>query len=838
MTGFPRRPLALLICSLLAGLAPAFAQSEALTPAAPAVEPGEATPPLKLRVERRFKVQSRRKQAPFAVGLPTQPELDKGESYPVFLVADEIVGRTDEVTDAKGQVELRRADALLFADALTYRPLLDDIDARGEVRLLQPGAEIATPHLYLKLAEQVGFAESADYRMVRQVPNRLYEQQQIAVANAAVNASTTSVNGSATSGAPMMMNVATNYGLPTTAPLTRTSEANGHAERIDFEGENQYRLRNATFSTCRPGQSDWYLKSADTLLDYDEELATARDASVWFKDVPIFYAPKATFSLNQRRTSGFLHPTYAFSSRNGLDVTAPFYWNIAPNYDVTLHPRYMAKRGVQLGADFRYLDYNYFGNTKVEYLPNDEVQNRQRYAVQWQHNQNLGRGVFAAVNYNRVSDDTYWQDMTSRLLNTSQVQLPQQVVLGYAPAPWLQTNMQVLRYQTLQPDPTTTITRPYFLEPQLNVVGYKANVFKTDLSLLGQYSRFTHPTQDQADRLVFYPQVSLPFVHPAFQLTTKLGMHMTQYAMDRRTTTGDNRLQRSLPTFSMDGTVVFERDTELFGRGMIQTLEPRLYYVHIPYRDQSRLPVFDTGLTDFNVAQIFAENRYSGFDRINDANQLTAALTTRLLDAETGSERFRALIGQRYYFSPQRVALPGETLRNNDFSNLIAGVSGVVLPKTYMESTWEYDHRANQSVRFSVGARYQPDYGKVLSASYRYTRDPLTNQAAVDQIDVAGQWPITPQWFAVGRYNYSLKDNRPLEAIAGVEYNAGCWAVRTVVQRLEAIAGTPNTTLFLQLELNDFASIGANPLQLLRRTIPGYGKMNELPTAGMPLTTP
>ncbi len=838
MTGFSRRPLALFICSLCAGmpLGHAAEPTDVSTTAASVEEK-----PVKLRVERKFNAFAKKKrQAPYAVGLPNELDLNKNDKHPLFLVADHIEGRTDALTDAVGNVELRKADLLLFSDQATYNQLEDELDASGNVRLLQVGTELATPHLRMKLSEKIGFAEDADYRFAHLVESKVYEKQRFTVTNASSNAVQATANAmTSSSGAPMLLNIANNYGLPTSAPESRMSEANGHAERINFEGENQIRLFNSTLSTCRPGETDWYLRTSETHLDYDNELATSQNVSVWFKDVPIFYAPQATFSLNQRRTSGFLHPTYSFSSLNGFDLTVPYYWNTAPNYDVTFRPRYMAKRGTQLGADIRYMDFNYTGNTKLEYLPNDEILDRKRYAIQVLHQQNLGRGISGAINYNRVSDDTYWQDLSSRLMNTTQVQLPQQFVLGYTPASWLQTNMQVLQYQTLQTDPNNPVARPYFLEPQINLVGYKANLFKTDVSMLGQYSRFVHPDRDQGDRMGFYLQISLPIVHPAFQLTTKVGVHMTKYALDRRTTVGEDVVTRSLPTFSMDGSVTFERDTNMFGRDYIQTLEPRLYYVHIPYRDQSNIPVSDSGINDFSIAQCFAENRYSGFERINDANQLTAAVTTRLLDSETGTERFKALIGQRYYFSQQRVVLPGETVRENNFSNLIAGITGVVLPKTYMEATWEYDYQSNRSIRFSAGARYQPDYGQVVSASYRYTRDPLTGIASVDQVDIAGQWPLTSQWYAVGRYNYSLRDKQPLETIAGVEYNAGCWAVRTVVQKLQATAtGVANTTLMLQLELNDFASVGDNPLQLLRRTVPGYGKTNELPTSSTQLLNP
>ena len=748
-------------------------------------------------------------------------QLKKDDQYPLFIVADQIEGRADDSTEAEGNVELRRANALMFADRVVYRPLDDEIEGKGNVRLLQDGAEIETPYLRMKMAEQIGFTEHATYRIVREVPSKFYRTTQPVITVASANATT--------SGASMMTNVPNTYGLPTTAPLRRPSEANGEAERIDFEGENQFKLSYSTYSTCKPSQADWYLKSAEMHLDYDENVGEMSDASLWFKGVPIFYTPMGSFALNSERRSGFLHPFFSTSTKNGFDITFPFYWNIAPNYDATFYPRYMTKRGFQLGAEAQYLDYNYRGTARAEILPNDELENKRRYAYQWQHQHNFGNGVSGAINWNGVSDNYYWEDMSSRLISTSQTQLPRQLSLAYAPVPGLATSIQTLRYQTLQPDPANPITRPYFLEPQLNLLGYKPNVMMTDLAVIGQFSRFTHPDKVDGDRLVFYPQVSLPIISPAFQITPKFGVHMTRYSLEQQTVGEPNQMSRTLPIFSLDSTMALERESDFFGHEYIQTLEPRLYYVRIPYRDQSKIPVFDSGVTDFNFAQIFAENRYSGYDRINDANQLTAGVTTRILDATTGVEKFKAMFGQRYYFAPQRVTITGETARQHDFSNIVAAVNGLVAPKTYMDLAWEYNYRANTNERFSAGMRYQPDYGKVLSASYRYAYDSTTLKSTVDQIDLAGQWPIAANWYAVGRYNWSLKDQQLLEAIGGFEYNAGCWAVRAVVQRLEAVSGTPSTNFFLQLELNDFASIGSNPIGMLRRVIPGYGKSNELP---------
>lgn len=786
--------------------------------------------PMNLRVERKFNVLGNNK-VPLSreVGVQAPVVLKKDDAYPLFMIADHIEGRTDESSEAEGNVELRKAGSLIYADKVVYKPLDDELDATGHVRLLQEGTEIETPHLRMKLSEQIGFAEQANYRIVKEVENQFFEPNKTVIRVASSNMATT--------GAPMMLNVPNSYGLPSLVPPRRPSEASGTAERTDFEGENHIRLTDATYSTCKPGETDWYLKASEIYLDYDRNVGEAKNAALLFKDVPLLYSPVASFSLNNQRRSGILPPSLSTSTKTGVDVTLPYYWNIAPNYDATFFPRYMSKRGFQLGAEARYLDHNYHGTTSIEYMPEDLIDKERRYAYQVQHQQDLGHGVSATINWNGVSDDNYWEDLTSRLLKTSETQLARRLVLAYSPFSWLQTSTQFQSYQTLQPDSTNLIAKPYALEPQLNVVGYKANLFKTDFSLLGQYSRFTHPDKKvQGDRMVFYPQWSLPIVHPAFQITPKIGLHATKYSLHDQAAGTPSSISRTLPIFSLDSTVIFERESRLLDVDYIQTLEPRLYYVHIPFKDQSKIPVFDSGLSDFNFSQIFAENRYSGFDRINDANQLTAAVTSRMLDATTGIERFKAMIGQRYYFKPQRVSIDGETTRVDNFSHLVASVNGLIWPKTYVDAAWEYNYRDSKNERLSAGLRYQPEAGKVLSAGYRYTRDPLSTTPVIDQIDIAGQWPIAPRWYAVGRYNYSMRDSQALEVIGGLEYNSGCWSARLVGQRLSAISGTPNTSLFFQLELNDFGSIGSNPLSLLRRSIPGYGKTNELSSTGSLLT--
>ncbi|OQA34769.1 MAG: LPS-assembly protein LptD precursor [Betaproteobacteria bacterium ADurb.Bin341] len=804
-------PLCCLFVEALA--APSSAGGGSASPAAPVVEPQ-----LQLRMERKF--------------LSIQPKGltgDQDSAMPAFLVADQIEGRAESETIAEGSVEFRKRGSQLYADHVTYRPLIDEVEAKGNVRLLQYEDEMRGPYLQLKLSEQVGFFDEVDYRIKRERAGKVYGSTSVV---------TTTGPGMAFSNAPMMINVPMTYGLTATTPPRRVTEAQGHAKRIDFEGENQLRMRETTYSTCKPERQDWYMRAEEIHLDYDREVGELSNASIYFKEAPIFYLPMASFSLNSKRKSGFMTPWFSTSTKNGGDFTLPYYWNLAPNYDVTFFPRAIARRGFQLGTETRYLGHLYQGDGRFEYMPDDGLANRSRYAYNWNHTHNLGRGLTAAINWNGVSDASYWTDLSSRLLQTAQILLPRQLTLGYTPGSWWSASATWLRYQTLQPDPSIPVARPYFLEPQINVFGRIPNLSFADFSLVGQLSQFTHMTLPEGRRSVLYPQISFPIYHPAFNITPKIGVHATQYDLSRQVPGLPTRITRVLPTFTVDSTVVFEREIQWMGGDHIQTLEPRIYYVHIPYRDQSAIPIFDSGLSDFNFAQIFSENRYAGYDRINDANQITASVTSRFLDSNTGIERFRIMFGQRYYLRNPRVALPGETVLPRTYSSSLVAFNGLVWNKTYVDTALEYNHHKGSTDRFSIGGRYQPDEAKVLSASYRYVRSGIgAGMLPVSQVDIAGQWPLSSRWYAVGRYNFSTRDKKLLEAIGGLEYNSGCWSTRFVVQRLKAVSGTANTTFFVQLELNDFASIGSNPIQLLRRSIPGFGKVNQLPTSGSLLTS-
>jgi LPS-assembly protein len=261
----------------------------------------------------------------------------------------------------------------------------------------------------------------------------------------------------------------------------------------------------------------------------------------------------------------------------------------------------------------------------------------------------------------------------------------------------------------------------------------------------------------------------------------------------------------------------------------VQTLEPRAFYVYIPHRKQNDLPVFDTALDDFNFSQLFAENRYIGNDRVGDANQLTLALTSRYLDRETGAERLRLAVGQRFYFQDQRVSL-NEPLRSASTSDFLVGAEGRLSEAWSLASLLQYNLDASDVERFNVGVRYTPAPGRALNATWRYTRalaDPTGGFEQIKQIDLSGQWPVSDRWTLIGRWNYSIADHKTLEAVAGIEYNADCWVLRIVGQRLTTTTQQATTSVFVQLELNGLARVGTSPLELLRRSVPGYLPTND-----------
>ena len=707
-------------------------------------------------------------------------------SAPVTISADRMEGYANQETSASGNAELHQDGLSIYADRLRYFHATDEVQAEGGVRLIRAGDRLNGTGLRLRIHDNVGQVDHAEYAFER--PSR--------------------------------------SGF---APVT----SRGAADVIKLEGKDKYHLKNATLTSCKPGDNDWYIQAGELDVDMARNLGEARKAKLVFKDMPIAYLPWVDFPLNNERKTGFLPPTIGYSGKSGMEASVPFYVNLAPNRDLTLTPRELSKRGLQLAADFRYLDRNYNGEARIEDLSNDRVANRNRYAVTIQHNQKFSDELSGTLNLNKVSDDNYFRDLGSNINITSQTELPREGVLNYRGGWWTAT-ARVQRFQTLQ-DPSSPIVPPYDRLPQLTLNATRQYLGGVDLSLDSEFVEFDRggfpaaaagantSSNTIGSRLTFYPSVSLPLIVPGAYLTPKLGFSDTNYHLSGAPAGTPSKIHRALPIASLDSGLTFERNTDFRGQQFRQTLEPRLYYLYVPYRNQSKIPLFDTGLADFNYAQIFSENIFNGGDRIVDANQLTLAATSRLLSPSSGQEVLKATVGQVYYFKAQQVTLNDNVTptRANNTSDLLAALSGHISPYWTLDSGLLYNQQRNFFDRLNLGARFQPEFGKTLNFGYRFTRGIL------NQVDVSAQWPLGGGWHGVGRYNYSLRANRLVESLGGFEYNAGCWIGRFVMQRFASSTGSSTTAVFVQLELNGFSSIGSNPLQMLKREIPGYSSLDQ-----------
>ncbi|HXF67821.1 MAG TPA: LPS-assembly protein LptD [Burkholderiales bacterium] len=712
--------------------------------------------------------------------IPIAPTLK--EEVPVFLEADRLQGHQDRETEAQGNARLRRRGQAIHAEWLRYDKPQDEVSAEGNVRIERGPDVVEGTRLRYNLGTDRGFMDHPRYTLYRS-PDPGGQQR----------------------------------------PL-QEADARGTAERLLFEGPGQYRAQRAEYTTCGPQHEDWYVRAGDLRIDKDRDVGTARDASIVFQGVPIFYSPYLSFSLHQQRKSGFLTPNYGSTDKGGAELTVPYYWNIAPNRDATFSPRVMTRRGIQLGTEFRYLEPAYSGEARFEILPQDDARGgTQRHALFLRHAQALPYGWHGTLNLQKVSDNTYFTDLSSQIALTSQVTLPREAVLGRG-GTWgaggsYGLSALIQRWQTLQADPLAPITPPYNRQPQITLNASHQEVLNSDFEFLGQFVSFGHPTLVNGKRLLAYPSLSLPLATSYAYLTPRLGLNYTRYFIDPNSAGFSDRA-RTLPVFTTDGGLVFERPVALAGAPFLQTLEPRFYYVYVPFRDQSRIPVFDSGQQDINFATIYSENQFSGWDRFNDANQVTLGVTSRLISTETGSERLRAGLAQRYYFATQRVTLPGVPARTSTSSDLLAALSGTVAPHWTMEAGWQYSTNFSQTQKFNVGARYQPQRGKVLNLSYRETLNTLR------QTDVSAQWPLGTGWTGLARWNYSIRERRLLEGLAGLEYDGGCWVLRVVAHRFATATRQASTTFFVQLELNGVSRIGSNPLETLRRNIGGYVRLD------------
>ena len=736
---------------------------------------------------------------------------------PTYVQSDFITGRTDLDTTLQGNSILRKADTLIRADNIDYYQPDDRARASGNVYMNRGGNRYQGTLLDLQVDAFSGFFLNPTYQFLR-------------------------------------------------------NEGHGQAERMDFIDDKHAVAKKATYTTCtrKPGPSwlpDWMVQAEQINFDNDLNEGVAQDGVLRFMNVPLLPIPSFSFPLSATRKSGWLPPAFAIDNKGGVEASIPYYVNLAPNRDLTVTTTSMAKRGTRFDTEFRYLERKapnppFDGVAKLNVMPYDSLRGNYRWGYSHQHNgwADAKQPIAFGFNVNRVSDSDYWKDFSTASGGAlTQRLLPSSASLGWARGAFT-TSTSVTQYQTLQ-DVTAPIAPPFNRLPQVNANYLRADVGGLDMSVGGEVTRFSadrqwycsvytssqYCNQPNAQRLVVLTQVSAPQILPYGYITPKLMLQTRNYQYDETykgiygTSSASDNASVTVPTFSVDSGVVFERPSQWFGRAWTQTLEPRAYYVNTPYRAQSDLPNYDTGLNDFNFATIFTENAYSGQDRISDSRTLTVGATSRLIDPDTGAEGAKFALAQRFRFRDQQVLLtPTTTPITDSFSDILLGASTNLTPRWAVDSIVQYNPETAISERSSLGTRYNPSSYRVLSAAYRYQRSISTT------MDVAWQWPLNDlwgdtgvdkgrgrglgdqRWYTVGRGNYSMVEKRFIETLTGLEYDAGCWVGRVVVSRSQiSLTDSPNSRLMFQLEFNDFSRVGINPLSSLKNNIPRYQNLRE-----------
>ncbi|MRT19379.1 LPS-assembly protein LptD [Comamonas sp. CAH-2] len=725
---------------------------------------------------------------------------------PSYIRAEQISGQADINAVLEGGAELRRADTVIRADRVEYTLADDTVHAQGNVHINRAGNVYQGTALKMQVDAFQGDFNNATYQFL-------------------------------------------------------ATQGHGDADRVQFLDRDHSVVYRATYTTCLRDDSaswtpDWMIRADRIELDHVEDVGVAYGGALEFKGVPILPVPAISFPLSDKRKSGLLPPTIGIDSKSGVEYSQPYYWNIAPNRDATITPMLMSKRGVSLGTQFRYLEPGYNGALDLQYMPDDKLRDRARWAYGFKHQGSLNAplgDLGLKLNLNRVSDDNYWRDFSS--LSGSRSSYQQRLIGSDAALSWTtgrhELSLSAQRWQVLQ-DVDAPIAPPFNRMPQLRW-NYNTNDWAAqgwDVTLMAETTRFEADTWDQRNnpdngqRSYSLTSLSRPFLLPGGFITPKVQLHAANYQFDDFSASRPNNKSLAIPTFSLDSGLVFERDTLALGRNYVQTLEPRAFYTYTPYRDQSMLPLYDTALADFNFGSIYSENSYTGRDRIADNHMVTLGLTTRYLNPTDGAEVARFGVAQRLRFADQRVGLGYDTLGQKGWSDILIGAGVNWNSRWSTDALVQYNRDTQRTARSAISGRYTPGPYKTLSAAYRYQREnslQVANQGS-EQIDFGWQWPLSGgrkdtfgaapsggRWYSVGRLNYSMYDKKLVDAIVGFEYDSCCWIGRVVVERMQNSRSDSNTRLLFQLEFVGFSrlSLGADPLRSLQENVPGYRPLRD-----------
>ena len=587
----------------------------------------------------------------------------------------------------------------------------------------------------------------------------------------------------------------------------------GTASRIATFASDRSELYGLLYTTCPQGKRAWGLHAKRIVLNHDQEIGYAHDAWLTFKGVPFLWTPYLSFPLTDRRKSGFLAPSLAQS--NGLDLEVPYYWNIAPNMDMTFTPRLLTQRGVMWMDSYRYLLPGTRGLLDAEYLPHDRQTDSTRGLFRYDDSTQLFSNWHFDTALEYVSDPYYLQDFGTDLQRVSQSYQTRRVTATYQ----VPSGSAFITMEDLAPlDPSITAAeRPYRKLPEIGF-DFSWPDYRTglDVGLRNDYTRFEAPARLDAKREDLMPSIAENLGGGAWYLTPKLRYEATHYGIDSFDGNPGYTLNRTAPIFTLDSGLTFERTLGKNG-WLTQTLEPRAYYLYVPYRDQSNIPIFDTYQPPLTMDQLFSTNRFVGLDRLGDANQISLGLTSRFIDDRTGNQLFSLALGQAFYFRNRDVTLPGQAPETTARSDYVGEATANLGHHIYASITGDYNPYAHDFDQGYVALQYQPGTYKLVNLGYLY------RQGQLDQTNISFAWPIAGNWSAVGRWNYSILDHQTVEVMAGLQYDSCCWRFRIVQRRFATLNGQGSYALYLELQLKGLGSLGNRLSDFLHDEIYGYG---------------
>ncbi len=671
-----------------------------------------------------------------------------------YVEADQALIQEQGDSTLDGKVIIVQQDQAITAANATYNKQTQQVNAKGNVRLESTTLELNSEQINYNLGTRAGEILSAYYRL----PN---------------------------------------------------VDARGKSAKIIREGENLTKLNAATYTTCPPHNETWRVEANSIELHHAENRGIARRVKFKIKDIPVFYFPYFSFPLEEKRKSGFLVPEFKTDDKSGLQVSFPYYFNLAPNYDLTVAPTVLSQRGVMVKSEFRHLKPNHSGKFVFNALPNDRKRDKKlRYQFdlnnQWQLDQ--GKKGTLTLKAGGVSDKDYIDDFGGSLAATSTVDIERKLTYNVTGKNWA-FNAIAQDFQVLTTDTDAYTRLPQFtfnFNPQQKPAGITVNTET-------EYTHFYSSNQPKAQRFNIKLKATKPiekewgFIRPAITL------NHTSYSIDREQ---NKSISLTLPTVSMDSGLIFEkRRTD----NIIQTLEPRLFYTYTPYKDQSTIPVFDSAEKTLNYNELFSENRFTGKDRINDANRLTTSVTTRFQDTQTGRERLRVSAGQIYYFDDRKVALPSGTTETGKRSELVLETSGELNARTRISGSAFYDTKTGSLTASQAELNYRDSRDRLLNLNYGKRKN---NYEALGTTAVV---PINERWKVAAGWDYDINNRRTLETVGGLEYESCCWKTRVAARNyLQSDNSTFDQAIFVEFELKGLGSIGSGARNVLQNRVTGY----------------